>query len=201
MGSSSKTVLCCVTWKCLRYKCPVICTVWVFTHCSKINTEWQKGKSDGFFHIASLLCTYSSLLNVLFLVRAGLESPCCMTYISLVKSLGKTPGCFTAPTSVSCVTMSSLGLFVCHSCELDVLWTCSRGLHLGNFGREEGSPLHSTLLSCRSCNFLGQPPCTSALQLVPRSHGSLENSFDPPGSPKNKDLCGSSSKTRHQNPC
>lgn len=110
-----------------------------------------------------------------------------------------------------------LSLFVCSasSCELEVLWTASRDLHLCSPGGEEGSPLYHTVLSQRSCNSLGeplQPPCMlSALQLVPRSHSSLENSSDTPVSPENKadtpvspenkDLRRSSSGKRYQDPC
>jgi len=47
-----------------------------------------------------------------------------------------------------------------------------------------------------------QPPlCMSALWLVPRSLGSMGNGSDTPARPENKDLHGSSSKTRYQDPC
>lgn len=124
------------------------------------------------FFILLLFCVHVLAFGMCCSWSGLAWSPCYMTYFSLVKSTGKTPGHFTTPTSGSCVTMSSLGLFVCDSCELDVPWTSSRGLHLCNFGRGEGSPLHYTLLLSRKCNFLGkplQPPCTSALQLVPHS--------------------------------
>lgn len=78
-------------------------------YCSKINTEWQKRKADDFFvFITTLSHTHSSLLKVLFLVRASSESPHCLKYIFLVETMGKTPRGFAAPTSGSRVSMSSL---------------------------------------------------------------------------------------------
>lgn len=178
----------------------VIYTVWVLTHCSKINTEQQKGKSDGFFYIAPFLCTYSSLWNVLPLVRTGLESPCYMTYISLVKSTGKIPGHFKTPTSGSCVTMSSLGLFVCDTCDQMCSELPEEAFILSFWqGGRQPSTLHTFLVQEL------QPPegAFAATMHISFAAGPTfpQEQLWHTWESQEKDLCGSSSKTRHQNPC